>query len=81
MSGMSPEQEAAIEADLARYRAAPMPPELREQVENLIEPHTMASETEHSAVMECIRVAWPVILDWLAAHPGDLAGRNTEEKR
>jgi hypothetical protein len=73
MSELSAEQDAAIEADLRRYRAAPMPPELREQIENLIEPHTMASETEHSAVMECIRVAWPAIRDWLRDHPGDMA--------
>jgi hypothetical protein len=49
-----------------------MPPELRGQVEDLIEPHTMNMGIDHGDVMDCIKVAYPVIRDWLREHPGFL---------
>jgi hypothetical protein len=75
MSELTPEQGAAIEANLGRYQAAPMPPELNELVKDLIVPHTMNMELKHGDVMECIHVAFPVIRDWLHAHPDDAVPR------
>ena len=49
-----------------------MPAELRGLVEDLIEPHTINMGIDHGDVMSCIRVAWPVIRDWLREHPGFL---------
>lgn len=74
MSDMSPEQEEeAREASLLRAMAEPMPADLKTQVENLIEPHTINMGADHGDAMTCIRVAWPVIRDWLRDHPEDLA--------
>lgn len=63
-------REAAdrIEADLARYLADPMPPDLKAAVADLIEPHTQNMEIRHRDVMECIHVAWPMIRDWVEGH-------------
>lgn len=49
----------------------PMPRDLREQVEDLIEPHTINMYLKHRDVMDCIKVAFPVIRDYLRAHPGE----------
>lgn len=73
MSDLTPEQGEAIEADLGRYLAAPMPRALREAIGERIEPHTMNMEIKHRDVMECVDVAWLVISDWLRGHPADLA--------
>ena len=69
---MTPEQTAAYEAGLRRSLDEPMPAELRGLVEDLIEPHTINMGIDHGDVMSCIRVAWPVIRDWLREHPGFL---------
>jgi hypothetical protein len=75
MSEPTPDDEAAREASLQRALDEPMPPVLRGQVEDLIEPHTMNMELKYGDVMTCIRVAWPVIRDWLRDHPADLDRR------
>lgn len=72
MSDMTPEQNTSREASMGRALAEPIPPELRGQVEDLIEPHTINMYLKHRDVMTCIDVAWPVIRDWLREHPGFL---------
>lgn len=47
----------------------PMPRGLREQIANWIEPQTMNYEIDHAAVMDCIRIAYPLIRAYLAEHP------------
>lgn len=70
---MTPDEEAAREASLERAIAEPMPRELRDDLADLIEPHTINMYLKHRDVMDCIDVAWPAIRDWLREHPGDLA--------
>jgi hypothetical protein len=65
--------ESEREASLERAMDEPMPPELRGQLADLIEPHTINMYLKHGDVMDCIDVAWPVIRDWLRDHPADLA--------
>jgi hypothetical protein len=74
MSETTDDGEAAREASIRRAQAEPMPAELRSQVEDLIEPHTMNMGIDHGDVMTCIRVAYPVIRDWLRERPGYLRG-------
>lgn len=47
-----------------------MPPGLKDEVADVIEPHTMNMEIKHGDVMTCIAVAFPVIRDWFRDHPG-----------
>ena len=63
---MSDIDEAALEASLQRALDEPMPTELKNTIADLIEPHTMNMYLDHGDVMTCIRVAFPVIRDWLA---------------
>ncbi|MFD3594385.1 hypothetical protein ACFWU5_16800 [Nocardia sp. NPDC058640] len=63
---MSDIDEAALEASLQRALDEPMPTELKKTIAALIEPHTMDMYLKHGDVMTCIRVAFPVIRDWLA---------------
>lgn len=71
MSELTPEQEEQMDKTLERAMAEPMPPELRGQIEDLIEPHTMNMYLKHRDVMDCIRVAFPVIRQYLREHHGD----------
>lgn len=66
MSELSPEQTEHIETTLGRALADPMPRELHRQIADLIEPHTINMELKHGDVMLCIKVAFPVIRDWIA---------------
>lgn len=54
---------------LRRSLDEPMPRELRDQLADLIEPHTLNMYLKHGDVMTCINVAFPVIRDWLREHP------------
>lgn len=71
MSDLTAEQGAQIEDDLARAQAEPMPAGLRDAIEDRIEPHTINMGLDHGDVMRCIRVAYPLIRDWLHGHPDD----------
>lgn len=51
------------ERSLRRALDEPMPTDLRRQIEDLIEPHTMNMGIDHGDVMECIAVAYPVIAE------------------
>jgi hypothetical protein len=62
-----------VEAGVARGLANPMPRDLNEQVKDVIEPQTINGGIKHGDVMDCIHVAWPVILDYLREHPELLA--------
>lgn len=57
------------EASLQRALDEPMPRDLREQIADLIEPHTMNMYLDHGDTMDCIDVAFPTILDYLREHP------------
>jgi hypothetical protein len=57
------------EESLRRSLDEPMPADLREQVGDLVEPHTINMYLKHGDVMSCIRVAFPVIRDYLRQHP------------
>jgi hypothetical protein len=74
-SDLTREQNRSREATLQRSLDEPMPRELTGQIQDLIEPHTMNMYLKHGDVMTCIDVAFPVIRDWLRAHPEDLAAR------
>jgi hypothetical protein len=43
----------------------PMPSGLEDSLRDLIEPFTMKEEVEHAAVMDALKIAYPVIKDWL----------------
>lgn len=66
------EQGRIIEADIQRTFDEPMPTELDERIQDLIEPHTINARIKHVDVMSCIKVAFPVIRDWLRDHPDDM---------
>lgn len=72
-SDLSPEHNRSREATLQRSLDEPMPRALTEQIGDLIEPHTMNMYLKHGDVMTCIAGAFPVIRDWLRAHPEDFA--------
>lgn len=63
------ERERLLEAGIQRALAEPIPAELRDVIKDTIEPHTINMQIKHRDVMECIRVAFPVIRDWLREHP------------
>jgi hypothetical protein len=46
----------------------PMPKELRQQIEDWIEPQTINMGIKHGDVMDCVRIAFPLIRDYLAEH-------------
>lgn len=68
MSDLTADQSASREASLTRAPDEPMPAGLRDAIADLIEPHTINMYLKHGDVMTCIRVAYPVIRDWLAEH-------------
>jgi hypothetical protein len=47
----------------------PLPPKLRKQIANWIEPEAMNTYTDHADAMSCIEIAFPLIVAWLAEHP------------
>lgn len=49
----------------------PMPAPLTQQIANWIEPHTMHVEADHADVMDAIKIAFPLIRDYLTEHAGD----------
>lgn len=61
------DMEQALETALQRALDEPMPRDLREQIADLIEPHTINSSIKHGDVMEAIDIAFPVIRDYLSA--------------
>jgi hypothetical protein len=63
------EQITSMEASLQRALDEPMPKDLSDTVKALIEPHTINMYLDHGDVMDCIDVAFPVIRDYLRAHP------------
>lgn len=69
MSDLTPEQSASLDASLERALSEPIPLDLRRQIEDLIEPHTINMYLKHGDVMSCIRVAFPVIRDYLREYP------------
>jgi hypothetical protein len=70
MSGeLTPDQLRRHDESLTRAMAEPIPAELRAEIVNLIEPHTMNMYLDHGDTMTCIEVAFPVIRDYLRAHP------------
>jgi hypothetical protein len=64
---LTDEQARSCEASLQRALDEPMPRELKDLIADLIEPHTINMSIKHRDVMTCIRVAFPVIRDWLTA--------------
>ncbi|MFE2994184.1 hypothetical protein ACFXG4_04120 [Nocardia sp. NPDC059246] len=67
---LTDDQSRHIEATLQRALDEPMPPELKTRIKALIEPHTINMQIKHGDVMQCIRVAFPVIRDWLRDNDG-----------
>lgn len=50
----------------------PLPRDLEDAIGLWIEPHTMNVQAEHADVMEAIELAYPLIRDYLRAHPEEL---------
>jgi hypothetical protein len=69
MSGLSEHEQHLHEITLRRAMDEPMPADLRRVVAELIEPHTMNMLMDHGDTMTCIGVAFPMIRDYLRAHP------------
>lgn len=65
---MTPEPDD-LETVEAIAEANPIPRALKQQIGNWIEPDTMNTETEHSAAMSAIAIAFPLIRAYLAEHP------------
>lgn len=63
-----------LEAAIQRGMDNPMPPALRESVADEIERETLNTDLKHRAVMGCIDIAYPLILDYLRGHPEALGG-------
>ncbi len=61
----------AVVSDLAE--ANPLPPGLREQISAWIEPVAMNWGMKHESAMDCIEVAFPLIVAWIAEHPDTMA--------
>lgn len=59
-------EEDGREARLQRALDDPMPPDLVRLVADYIEPQTINAGIKHGEVMTCIRVAYPVIRDYLS---------------
>jgi hypothetical protein len=57
------------EAALERAHDNPMPQDLRRAIADEIEPHTMNVEIDHGDVMTAIAISYPLIRDYLRAHP------------
>lgn len=72
MGDMTRKHIEAEEASLQRALDEPMPRDLNEVIQNLIEPHTINMSLKHGDVMDCIDVAWPVIRDYIQQGPGSL---------
>lgn len=68
-SDLTAEQVESMDASLQRAMDEPMPRELRDQIADLIEPHTLNMYLKHRDVMDCIDVAFPVIRDYQREHP------------
>jgi hypothetical protein len=66
---LTAEQSASHDASLQRALDEPMPRDLRKSIAALIEPHTINMSLDHGDTMDCIDVAFPVIRDYLRAHP------------
>lgn len=79
MPELDADQIRSLDESLQRALDNPMPPELQNQIRDLIEPHTINMELKHSDVMECIDVAFPVIRDTLLVEP-EAAIRQTAER-
>lgn len=58
-----------LEEAQQRAEECPLPGELEKLIALWIEPHTMNVQAEHADVMEAIEMAYPLIRDYLRAHP------------
>jgi len=56
----------AVERVLRHALDNPMPDELRQAVAEQIEPYTINAYLDHGDVMDCIKIAYPLIRDYLA---------------
>lgn len=70
---MTDEEHARRVAAMDRAAACPIPVDLSREVSAVIESHTMNVELDHGETMTAIEIAYPVIVDWLRAHPEALA--------
>jgi hypothetical protein len=57
---------AAVERVLGHALDNPIPKELREAIADQIEPYTINAYLKHDEVMTCIKIAFPLIRDYLA---------------
>jgi hypothetical protein len=71
---MTDEEQARREAAMERMLANPMPRELSQQVAAEIEPHTLNADLKHGEVMLAVKIAYPLIRDFLREHPESLNG-------
>lgn len=62
------ETERLLQAE-ERADDCPMPRELATAIARWIEPHTMNVMAEHDDTMRAIEFAYPLIRDYLRAHP------------
>lgn len=64
--------EERLEAAFQRALDEPMPDELRSLIADAIEPQTQNAMIDHGEVTTCIKIAYPLILDYLREHPEEL---------
>ena len=69
MSDMTDEEHDRREVALQRALDNPMPSDLEEAVSNEIVPHCMNAYLKHGEVMIAVEIAYPLIRDYLRAHP------------
>ncbi len=74
MTDMTEDEHARLEVAMERMLANPMPPDLRTAVADEIEPHTLNAYLKHAEVMTAVKIAYPLIRDYLRDHPEVLRG-------
>lgn len=75
---MSDDEHARREAAMERMLANPMPRDLARAVAEEIEPHTLNAGIKHREVMIAVKIAYPLIRDYLREHPEALAAGSTD---
>jgi hypothetical protein len=71
---VDPETSTKRENALRLALDTPMPRDLNRAIAGEIEPHTMNVEIDHGEVMTAVKIAYPLILDYLREHPEVLRG-------